>query len=433
MATTAIERPDNRPLQVPGREVCPSRVLILATDVFTRGGIARYTSTLASSVGRMVGPNNVDLLSFFDWGQTDHHPTEFRLLGTVSSRNRASVLSQFRFLLKAARAGCGRYDLVIANHVALGPVAALLKLAFGTPYWIVCHSIEIWSGTSRPRHAALRKADGVLAISRYTAEMLGRATSVSPSKVHVLYNAIPDSFRSLLQSSASAGAPVKPSGPFLLSVCSLVKGNEFKGVDTVIRALPKILKTQPHVQYAIVGDGELRPRLESLAAQTGVAANVIFLGEVTDEQLAALYRRCDTFVLPSRGQENDGQFGGEGFGRVYVEAALAGKPVIGSRAGGAAEAVLNGKTGFLVNPVSSDEVAEASLTLLQNPDLAAQLGRAGRTWAQATFSEEALCKSLADLLPLKGIANGAEQAPVENATGVPSRRPRPLSCSGGKS
>jgi len=69
--------------------------------------------------------------------------------------------------------------------------------------------------------------------------------------------------------------------------------------------------------------------------ETGVAENVTFAGEIPDAELAELYRSCDVFVLPSRGQGWLGLEGGEGFGRVYIEAALAGKPVVGSRSGGA--------------------------------------------------------------------------------------------------
>ncbi len=146
------------------------RVLVLATDIFSRGGIARYTSTLASSLGRMLGRENVDVLCFFDWGYDGNVPGDFGFRGAVSSEARAEVLSQAHFLLKAARAGISGYDLVIANHVALAPVAAMMKWAFGTPYWVACHSVEIWWGTSPWRHAALKRADLILPVSRYTAE-----------------------------------------------------------------------------------------------------------------------------------------------------------------------------------------------------------------------------------------------------------------------
>ncbi len=388
------------------------KVLILATDIFTRGGIARYTHTLASSLGSTLGPENVDVLCFWDWGFSDHRPSEFRVIGMVSSRGRAGLLSRLQFLFKAAAAGTKGYDLVITNHVALAPVAALMNLAFGTPYWVACHSVEVWWGTSWLRHAALKKANLVLPVSRYTAGVVQTMDGIQPSRVKVLYNSIPDSFARLLlaeDSPATSIAAPEKKEPLQLSVSTLVKGNEFKGVDTVLRALPKILKTLPSLQYVVVGEGEIRPKLENIAFQLGVAGNVVFAGEVTDSELAELYRRCDVFVLPSRGQELRNEIGGEGFGRVYVEAALAGKPVIGSRCGGASEAVLHGKTGLLVNPASAEEVAEAVLAVLGNPRLAADMGSAGRKWALDTFSEEALSRSLKELLRPYGV--GTERLP----------------------
>ncbi len=184
----------------------------------------------------------------------------------------------------------------------------------------------------------------------------------------------------------------------LLSVCALVRGNEFKGIDTVIEALPRVLQSVPDLQYVVVGEGEIRAKLEGFAVKAGVAANVEFVGEVTDSELVELYRSCDAFVLPSRGQQVHGAIGGEGFGRVYVEAALAGKPVIASCAGGAAEAVLDGKTGFLVHPTSVDDVAEAVLALFTDRERAAAMGAAGRKWARQMFSQETLRETLQYLL-----------------------------------
>ena len=389
----------------------PMRILILATDIFTRGGIARYTSTLASSLGKTVGPENVDVLSFFDWGKSGDQPNEFRLVGTVSGRARAGVLSRLHFMLKAGRAGFRGYDLVIANHVALGPVAAMMKRFFGIPYWVACHSVEIWWGTTRWRHAALKNADLILPVSRYTAEVVRKMEGIQSARVKVVYNAIPDSFAKLLapidarDETNTSAAKLEQAGPLLLSVCTLVRGNEFKGVDTVIRALPTILKKVPDLRYVVVGDGVLREWLQSLAVELGVAERVTFTGEISDAELAELYRRCSAFVLPSRGQEQQGVMGGEGFGRVYAEAALAGKPVVGSKSGGASEAVLQGRTGYLVDPDSTREVAEALLALLQDQARAARMGSEGRTWALDVFSENALSGSLRELLRPYGFQN----------------------------
>lgn len=316
--------------------------------------------------------------------------------GLVSRHSRAKHLTRGRFLYQAVRAGFRKYDLIIANHIALAPVAAMMKVAFGTPYWVVLHSTEIWWGTSPWRHKALTMADLLLPVSRYTADLVKLQRGVEGSRVQVLYNAIPDDFARALQSSQDGASTQE--GPLALSVCSLIAGNEFKGIDKVLQALPAVRQRHPKLRYVVVGEGAIRASLEHMAADMGLGESVSFLGEVSNAALGQLYRDCDLFVLPSRGQEQQGQVGGEGFGRVYVEAALAAKPVIGSRSGGAAEAVLDGETGFLVDPTSADEIAAAMCAILENDTLAAAMGQTGRRWCLDTFSEEAVSRKLKELL-----------------------------------
>ena len=102
--------------------------------------------------------------------------------------------------------------------------------------------------------------------------------------------------------------------------------------------------------------------------------------------------------MPSRAAKADGQWYGEGFGRVYVEAALAAKPVVGSTGGGAAEAVLHEKTGVLVDPASASQVSDALSRLLMNPRLAARMGCEGRCWARENFSGASLRSKLTKVL-----------------------------------
>ena len=156
--------------------------------------------------------------------------------------------------------------------------------------------------------------------------------------------------REPLKRGSEAGVPKRERT--LLSVGSLTRAHAYKGFDTVIRALPLVLKRAPNLRYVIVGEGDDRPRLEKLAAELHLEKSVSFAGSVSDAQLAEYYRCCDAFVLPSKTTKRNGSWEGEGFGRVYVEAALAGKPVVGSRGGGAAEAVVDGETGLLVDPAS---------------------------------------------------------------------------------
>lgn len=138
--------------------------------------------------------------------------------------------------------------------------------------------------------------------------------------------------------------------------------------------------------------------LQTLAAQHNVAGRVEFVENLSDAELAARYKSCDLFVLPSGAADSNGGWHAEGFGRVYAEASLAGKPVIASRVGGAPEALLDGETGFLVNPGSFEEVAGAVNELLANPDRAESLGRAGRKFALEHFTGDAMRKSLRIML-----------------------------------
>jgi phosphatidylinositol alpha-1,6-mannosyltransferase len=379
------------------------RILILATDIYSRGGVARYTATLASALGQLVGPQNVDVLALLDWGSRDDVPQGFRLVGAVS--NRVGLASKLRFTWRAAGQRRQKYDLVIANHVDLAPVAAMIRRWQGTPFWVVCHGVEVWRRLSTLKRIALRQADLVLPVSQFTAQKLWNVNCIAPSRTRMLFNAIPAAFADLLLSPDGPPTSIPPRAGnerLLLSVGGVSKAHEYKGVDMVIRTLPEILAGVPNARYVVAGGGDNLGKLKHLAAERGVARQVTFVGEVSDVELAALYRACDLFVLPSRALERHGEWTGEGFGRVYVEAALAGKPVVGSRTGGAAEAVIVGKTGLLVDPTSVSELSEALLTLLQDPDLAASMGREGRRWATERFTTSTMHESLKELLTAYG-------------------------------
>jgi phosphatidyl-myo-inositol dimannoside synthase len=177
--------------------------------------------------------------------------------------------------------------------------------------------------------------------------------------------------------------------PVVLTVSRLV---ERKGHDTMIRALPKVLDAMPDTAYLVVGHGPREEFLRELAHETGVAANVVFCGTVPDHELAAYYTACDVFVMPSR--EVDGDI--EGFGITFMEAAACGKPSVGGRTGGIAEAVVDGETGLLVDPDSPDEIADAVIRLLTDTDLANRMGMAGRRRVVSDFQYAQIAENLMD-------------------------------------
>jgi phosphatidylinositol alpha-1,6-mannosyltransferase len=169
----------------------------------------------------------------------------------------------------------------------------------------------------------------------------------------------------------------------------------YKGHDVMIEALPSIRARIPDVQWVVIGDGPLRPSLERLAADRGVADSVRFLGSVDDRAREDWLSRSHAFAMPSR--LPPGGVGGEGFGIVYLEAAAHGLPVVAGAVGGAVDAVADGETGLLVDPRNPSAVAAAIGDLLENPGRAEALGAAGADRARR-FTWEAHTDAVREIL-----------------------------------
>jgi len=149
----------------------------------------------------------------------------------------------------------------------------------------------------------------------------------------------------------------------ILTVGRLV---ERKGIDMTVEAMRLIAALRDDIHYLVVGDGELRPRLEQMIADYDLAAHVTLVGKVDDDALLRYLRSCDLFVMPNRTMP-DGDT--EGFGLVFREANACHKPVVGGRAGGAVEAVHDGKSGLLVDGYQPVEIAAAIERILSDPSL----------------------------------------------------------------
>src|SRR6266516_49058 len=139
--------------------------------------------------------------------------------------------------------------------------------------------------------------------------------------------------------------------PRLLTVCRLSEPR--KNVDVVLRALAG-LRAEFAFNYTIVGDGDLRPALSNLAVELGLADRVNFVGRVDDTELISHYENADLFVLPSGASATSF----EGFGIVYIEANAMGVPTMAVRAGGSAEAVEEGLSGFFVQQPTVEAVRD---------------------------------------------------------------------------
>ncbi|MFF2776340.1 glycosyltransferase family 4 protein [Streptomyces sp. NPDC058052] len=169
-----------------------------------------------------------------------------------------------------------------------------------------------------------------------------------------------------------------------------------KGQDTLIRALPRILRQVPDAVLLIVGGGPYEKDLRRLAAETGVAASVRFTGAVPWSELPAHYGAGDVFAMPCRTRR--GGLDVEGLGIVYLEASATGLPVVAGDSGGAPDAVLDGETGWVVRGESAEDTADRVTTLLLDPALRARMGERGRAWVEEKWRWDLLAERLRELL-----------------------------------
>ena len=151
-----------------------------------------------------------------------------------------------------------------------------------------------------------------------------------------------------------------------------------KGQDELVKAMPKILEQFPDAILLFVGEGPIKQMLFNSAKQLGVLPKVVFAGRVSHHDLPDYICLGEIFAMPVRSRFSGLEV--EGLGIVYLEASACGLPVIVGNSGGAVDAVLDQKTGLLVDGTKSDQIADAICELLANPERAKQMGADGRDW-----------------------------------------------------
>lgn len=278
-------------------------------------------------------------------------------------------------------------EMIAVSHLLpMGYVALFLKIFQKLPYIVFVHGLDLKMLKRNPwkrflGKLILKNAERVIANSHHT-ESLAKAYCSTPEHITVVHpcpsgpamqKTNPENVAKLRKKYGLGDEPV------IITICRLV---ERKGVDTVISDLEAIGKFCSNVKYLVVGDGPDRERLKRLAREYHVQDKVIFTGEVDADEIADHFALGDVFVMLARETDNDV----EGFGIVYLEAGHHRLPVIAGRSGGVPEAVLDGKTGVLVDPGGGDEVVSAICGLIKDKNLARRLGETSHQRVQDEFT-----------------------------------------------
>ena len=225
---------------------------------------------------------------------------------------------------------------------------------------------------------AYKKADKVLAISRFTADEIQKKVKLSNIEVIALGVDL-EKFKLCPPKSDATG-----SKKVILSVGAL----KFrKGYHISIPAAAEVKKHYPEIKYRIVGDQsglKYFNELKRLVRENGLEDNVEFLSGLSDQELRSLYCECDLFLLVSVNEAHSF----EGFGLVHLEANACGKPAIGTLGCGSEDAIKDSYSGFLVPQNDIKATSEAILKILGDSKLAGEMGQNSHSWAKANTWEK---------------------------------------------
>ena len=305
-------------------------------------------------------------------------------------------LHPFLFALKAyGIARKEKKDILVCGQLLVpGMAGYIIHKLLGKPYFVYFYGPEFeehrkWTPLLK---CILKNASQVMTISHF-------------SKAQLLKNDIPLSKITIVTPGVDT-ARFKPNlnaerilnrhnlgGKRILLTLSRLDVN--KGIDKMIRLMPALSKKYKDILYLIVGKGPEEKHLKKLAAEHS-SGNILFAGEVLEEELPLYYACCDVFILLTHEVPRKGYV--EGFGIVFIEASACGKPVIAGRAGGSPDAVADKISGFLVDSHNQEEVLFCVERLLEDDNLRMRLGADGRKRVEEEFTWDRKHKQLLEAI-----------------------------------
>ena len=342
-----------------------------------RGGVARYYDNLC----RHLSGGSIVVLAPRAHGFVDE---------AVFSVVRRSLvwrwwpqwLPLFWHIFRAARKHQCKH-IAVGQVLPVGTVVWLLSFIWRLPYSVLTHGMDVTLPQRSWRKRWLmqqicRRARFVTSVSEFTRGMLVQG-GVSAEKISLLPPGVTELLPSQRDFRQEFG--LEKDCFVLLTVGRLV---ERKGHDLVLSALADIAGRGIHNwHYFIVGTGPEQTLLEKVVVSLGLRSRVTFLYQLSDADMAAAYRACDVFVMPARADQ--GGVDVEGFGIVFLEAALFGKPSIASDSGGMADAIVHQQTGYIIRDGDARELADVIETLIQRPEQRKLWGEQARSRVKRDF------------------------------------------------
>lgn len=253
-------------------------------------------------------------------------------------------------------------------------------------------------GTHQDRFAVLRPVDLAANFLSHRVTVNSRAVwndtvsrdHIDEAKLVLIYNGIdPEPFKTAhaTREAVRKALRLQPNEKVVIVIANFIP---YKGHLDLIKAARQVIDRIPDTKFLLVGeDRGIQKDVERQAQDLGISERVVFMGQRFD--IPELLGASDLSVLPSHE---------EGFSNVILESMAAGLPVVATRVGGNAEAVIDGVTGWLVPPRNHEEMAIKIVDLLSNPIRAKSWGKEGRRRIAGLFTIDRMVKKHLNLYGL---------------------------------
>lgn len=312
-----------------------------------------------------------------------------------------SLVDQVKLYGEKAREIARRehFDVIHAHDWLSFEAGLEAKAVSGKPLLVHVHATEFDRTGGRDVNPAvyeiekrgLREADGVIAVSNFTKQMLIDRYSADPKKISVVHNGIPEVPKSEEGEEWSMNLQALKHNNQKI-VLFLGRLTLQKGPDYFLQAAQRVLEKYPNVRFVIAGAGDMENQIVRLSAELGISSKVLFAGFVRGKELTALYRAADLYVMPSVS---------EPFGIAPLESLVQGTPVLISKQSGVSEII---KHALVADFWDVDDMADKIISVLKNPSLHRTLSKNGQnearnaTWKKAAEKVGATYKKVKEFL-----------------------------------
>lgn len=285
-----------------------------------------------------------------------------------------------------------KFDLYLCGHLYLAKYMEQIVKSTNASYNLFVYGIDCWAGRFESRLPSLKHLDKIISISSFTSDQIIKQ-GFQDKIVHL---------PPVLNTCKFPQLDIEKdfNKVSFLTVGRLSSLEQYKGHDKVIEAV-NILVNKCNIynlEYRIVGKGDDKCRLENKVSYLNLNSYIRFYGFVPDDELPKIYSQSDVFVMPSNVSLDPKSPQGEGFGIVFLEAAMYELPLIGPNDGGSTDIIDDGINGLECDPLSPEDISEKMKILIENKDLRVTFGKNAKQKILENFTLNQLDDYLNNLL-----------------------------------